>query len=345
MRILFDINHPAHVHNLRHVIAACDSRGWVARVAARPKDVTERLLTHYRIPYSVLAPIGRGRIGALRELVVREARFVALARSFKPRVIVGTTVHAGRAGLLSGARSVVLNEDNVGAGPLFVRLAYPLATAVVTPDCLAHERHGARHLTYPSYQELLYLHPDRFAPDAGILGEIGLPPRGYAIVRLSALDAHHDVGVRGMTIELVRRVADRVRGQLRLFVTSERPLAPELEPFRLSIPPERMHDALAFAAFFLGDSQTMTAEAALLGTPALRLNDFVGRLSYLEQIESYGLAFGFKPGEEARLLDTLDSLLRQPARESVFAERRQRVLREKIDPLPWLLGTIEAVAE
>jgi len=33
---------------------------------------------------------------------------------------------------------------------------------------------------------------------------------------------------------------------------------------------------LAFADLYLGDSQTMATEAALLGTPAIRSNSFVG---------------------------------------------------------------------
>jgi hypothetical protein len=37
-----------------------------------------------------------------------------------------------------------------------------------------------------------------------------------------------------------------------------------------------MHDALAEARLLVADTQTMVAEAALLGTPAIRSNSFVG---------------------------------------------------------------------
>jgi hypothetical protein len=37
-----------------------------------------------------------------------------------------------------------------------------------------------------------------------------------------------------------------------------------------------MHDALAEASLLVADTQTMVAEAALLGTPAVRSNSFVG---------------------------------------------------------------------
>jgi predicted glycosyltransferase len=87
----------------------------------------------------------------------------------------------------------------------------------------------------------------------------------------------------------------------------------------------------------------MTAEAAVLGVPAFRVNDFVGRISYLRELEDYGLAFGFRPGQEEQALASLQEVVRRPDRREVFAERRRRMLAERIDPLPWLLGQVRAL--
>ena len=38
-----------------------------------------------------------------------------------------------------------------------------------------------------------------------------------------------------------------------------------------------MHHVMAFASLYIGDSQTMAAEAGVLGVPFVRFNDFVGR--------------------------------------------------------------------
>ena len=104
-----------------------------------------------------------------------------------------------------------------------------------------------------------------------------------------------------------------------------------------------MHHALAAADFYLGDSQTMTAEAAVLGTPAFRINDFVGRISYLRELEEYGLAFGFRPAEEAAALAAVDRVLAMPDRRAVFAARRGKMLAERIDPVPWFVERMEAL--
>ncbi len=342
MRLLFDVNHPVQAHLLRPVVAHFRARGDECLLVARDKDVTLRLLRSFGLEAEVLAGVGRGRLGALRELVQREWRLRARARSFGPAVIAGTSVHAGRVGRRVGAVSVVINDDDAAAVPLFARLAYPSADWIVTPECLRHEGHGPRQLTYPGNQQLFYLHPARFAPDPGVRAELGLGPGApFALLRLSALQAHHDRGVRGFSAELVEAVRARLPGHWRLFVSSEKPLPPALQPLELRLPAARLHHALAAAELLLGDSQSTTAEAAVLGTPALRLNDFVGRISYLAELERRGLAFGFRPGQEPELLARLEGLLAEPGRRAGFAARRQRLLAECGDPLPWLCALLE----
>ena len=78
---------------------------------------------------------------------------------------------------------------------------------------------------------------------------------------------------------------------------------------QLKISPEKIHHLLYFATMFVGDSQTMTSEAAVLGTPAIRCNSFVGRISYLEEEEhKYGLTFGFTPDKFDNLIIKIKEL-------------------------------------
>jgi len=294
----------------------------------------------------VLAPTGRGLFGFVRELVVREARMAARARRLRPDLILGTSAHAARVARVAGARSLVMSDDDAAAVPVFRWLAYPLATVIVTPSCLRHEDHGRRHRVYEGYQQLFYLHPSRFRPDPAVRRELGVADgEPFGLLRLSALTAHHDRGVRGLSEDAVRGVQERVAGRFRLFVSSEKPLPLALEPLRVRIAPHRMHHVLAAAEFFVGDSQSMTAESAVLGVPAFRLNDFVGRISYLRELEDYGLAFGFRLGQEEALLEALERTLAAPDRRAVFAARRDRMLAEKGDPLPWLLALLEALGD
>ena len=89
----------------------------------------------------------------------------------------------------------------------------------------------------------------------------------------------------------------------------------------------------------------MTSEAAVLGVPALRLNDFVGRVSVIAELEQYGLAFGFRPGQESAVLEKLQELLSSPTTKQVFEARRKKMLNQMIDPAPWFAAQVMQLLE
>lgn len=341
--ILFiDINHPVQALLLRPVIERLSQAGYHTRVFARDKDVTLDLLGRFGIPATILARRRQGRLGSAIELVARETRLLRLAWTQRPRAIIGTSVHAARVGRLTGALSVVINDDDAAAVPLFATLAYPLADVIVKPACLGFENHP-RQVTYRGNQQLFYLHPARFLPDPAIRRELGFEQsQRFGVIRLSALDAHHDEGVRGLSGTHLREIARRVPRDVVMLASLEtdRDIPEGWKPIR--VPPERLHHVLAAAEFFLGDGQTMTAEAAVLGTPALRLNDFVGRISYLKELEGYGLAFGFRPGEEPAFLERLVEIVDGSRPRAAFTEARSRFLSDTIDPLPWLVDLVSS---
>lgn len=346
MRVLVDICHPAQVHLFRPVLEAWQRSGYEYLVAARDKDITFKLLDIYGISYTMLVPSGIGALGYLREFLQREVAMFRLARKFRPAVITGTSPNAARVSKVLGIKSVILCEDDAKYIPQFRWLAYPMASAIVMPDCLEGEDYGVRHLTYPSYQKLFYLHPARFSPDRSVIRELGIDEGApYALIRLSSLQAYHDVGARGMSEELIRRVIKLSENEMRVFISSEKPLSPEFERFRLPIPVERVHHALAFAEFFLGDSQSMTVESALLGTPAFKINTFAGIISVIKDLQNYGLVYDYRPGQENTLIETLQRMLAMKDRRDHFKRCQSRMLSKKIDPLPWYRSVIQKFLE
>jgi predicted glycosyltransferase len=54
-----------------------------------------------------------------------------------------------------------------------------------------------------------------------------------------------------------------------VFITSEGWLDDGLAKYEINVSPEKMHDLLYYADLLIGDSQTMTTEAGVLGTPAM----------------------------------------------------------------------------
>ena len=168
----------------------------------------------------------------------------------------------------------------------------------------------------------------------------------YFILRFNAFKAHHDVGVVGLTIENKRRLVRYLESKGKVFITTERDIDDEFKPFQLKVSPEKAHSLMYYATMLVGDSQTMTSEAAVLGTPAIRCNTFVGRIHYLEEEEhKYGLTYGFRPDEAEKMFEKINELLAMPNLKEEWQTRRQKLLSEKIDYTQFLSWFVENYPE
>jgi hypothetical protein len=345
--IAFFPAHPSQLWMLRPVAEELADEARVYWVL-RDKDCMVDLARAFGLKSTVISQAGRG---LWRNAVEFAADLWRSHRYGKARDIdVWVTKYgaANMAAWLGRRRSISFNDDDADIVPLIAWTSYPFAHALLAPTTTRMGRFDQRTLRYPSFHELFYLHPKRFTPDPAIFNELGVQDGApFGICRLSALQAHHDAGIRGIGTLLLREVlalAEAQKPAVRVFITSEAPLDAEFEPYRIAIPPERIHHALAAADFFVGDSQTMTAEAAVLGTPAFRVSSFVGRISYIADLESYGLAYGFQPDDREALLRELAAVLGRSDRDAVFAERRARMLEDKADPVPLFADVIREIA-
>ena len=341
MRILVEILHPAHVHFFRPAIAFWRERGDRVLVLGREKECANALLEAYDIPYRNISKIGSRKISLAAELAVRAGRMWRSGRRFQPDVLTGimgaTVAPVGR--LIRKPAVVFYDTENA---TLTNRFVYPLAHSVCTPDCYRGRVRG-RHLTYPGYHELAYLHPDRFTPDPDVPRRLGTDPeRPFFVVRLVSWQASHDVGESGLSPDFIERIIRRLEPRGRVLLSSEKPLPDRLEPYRFSCPPETIHHFLAFARLVVGESATMASEAAVLGTPAFFISD-TGRGYTDEQEKRYGLVFNFKRREENRILDKLDELLNLNDLPAVFRPNHRRLLEEKIDTTAWLIDYLDSL--
>ena len=92
---------------------------------------------------------------------------------------------------------------------------------------------------------------------------------------------------------------------------------------------------------FIGDSQTMTSEAAVLGTPALKCNSFAGRLSVPNEIEEiYDLCYSYLPQNFEKMLIKVNELLNRKNLKNEWQSKRQNMLEDKIDVTAFLLWLI-----
>jgi hypothetical protein len=345
MKVLFDIVHPAHVHFFRHIVRGLEAHGHETRILAREKDVTTKLLDRLGMPYESVGRSGhRSMFGQARELLRRDMALIRVARSFGANVIVTRNPAGAQAGRVLGIPSVFDTDDGRAAGVHF-KAAAPFASVITTPDCF-DEDYGPKHVKYRGYKQGAYLHPNHFTPDSQVLADLGVAQgERFFMVRFVAMDASHDLHEGGMPTEAKRAVVERLRAHGRVFVSSETTLPDDMQALKYPLEPDRLHDALAFADLFVGDSQTMAAEAAVLGTPSLRVSSWTGRLPHLLELEKrYGLTYAYRPENSADMLAHLDRLLAEDSVRQSLAAGHRRLLNEKIDVAQWYVEFLEAGA-
>lgn len=330
---LFYLGHPAHYHNISRVIERLASKNHRIILVARGKDVLFDLIKG--LPYEIiyLKPrSGSSKLALIGTILQREWIMLKLAVRFKPKLLVGTDIVITHIGKLLGIPSFVLNEDDAKEVPFLAKFGFAFATKVISPNSCNISPYEQNKIGYEGYHELAYLHPNYFTPNDDKVKNLYENQEQYFILRFASLTAHHDDGIDGINDELAKKIIQILERKGKVWITSERKLSPEFEKYRIEISPKEIHHAMYYASLYVGDSQTMAAEAAVLGTPSIRFNDFVGKLGYLEELEhKYQLTFGFPTNNENDLLEKVQEVVDNPESKTIWDNRKKLMLDKTID--------------
>ena len=123
-------------------------------------------------------------------------------------------------------------------------------------------------------------------------------------------------------------------------------LEPEFEKYRIPASPEKIFDLLYYATLLIGDTQTMTTEAGLLGTPAIRCNSFVGpddMSNFIELEHKYDLIYSFRRSDEA--IQKAVGLLKQSDIKERWVDKRKKLFDDKIDVTRFVVNFVEDFPE
>lgn len=348
MRILVDIGHPAHVHLYKNFIREMKQRGHTVLVTVKNglNSATD-LLRLYNIPYLVVASRADSLLRKATSQLVADYQIAGIVRKNKIELGVGSTLSIAHVSSLTSMKSIVFDDDDDEVEPLFVRFGHPFCDCLLSPDVLKDRRKKRGVVYYPGLHELAYLHPNNFTPDPGVLKDAGLlPGERFYLLRFNAFKAHHDKHAKGMDTETKRELIQLLQQTGKVLITAEREIESEFSHLKIKVPPDRIHSMIYYASLFIGDSQTMTSEAAVLGTPSVRLNSFAGRISYLEAEEHrYGLTFSFLPGRTADMISKTAALIGTPDLRAEWQEKRALLLREMIDVTAFMVWFAEFFPE
>ncbi|MFW5873018.1 MAG: DUF354 domain-containing protein [bacterium] len=347
MEIVFEINHPGQVHLLKHVYHVLTQNGNCISVFTKDDRIIKRLLEKSEMPYKILGKKGNGIYGKLFKQMLFDFKVWKHVKRNSVTIGIGSSITNDHVSSVSSMKSIHLSDDDENVVPLMLKFSYPFTNTILAPDSLTFKKFSEKTVNYAGTHELAYLHPNRFQPDKNVLNKAGLKKdEPYFIMRFVALKGHHDKGHKGITIKQKRSLINLLKPHGKIIITSESKIESEFEEYRLPVPPEEIHSLLYYSKIFLGDSQTMTSEAAVLGVPALKCNSFARLLSVPNELEDkYGLCYSYKPQEFDKFYNHLSSLLKKKNLKEEWKEKRSKLLGDKIDVSAFFVWFIENYPE
>ncbi|GAB4255273.1 MAG: DUF354 domain-containing protein [Vicingaceae bacterium] len=323
--ILFYLGHPAHYHNVKNLSKRLFNEENKVIYVARSKEVLFELIEE--VPYKVYKLSkrkGNSKLSLFIEIIKRLMLLNSIIKKEKPQVMVGTDIVIMMLGKWKHIKTIMLNEDDASAVPYLAKYGMKYADIVASPNCCNIGTYEYKKAGYNGYHELAYLHPDVFKANENILDKYEIK-KPFFLLRFSGLSAHHDKGIKGIEKHQALEIINYLSTIGKVFISSEKYMEPELEKFRINIHPKDMHDILSFSNMLISDSQTMTAEAAVLGVPSVRISDFKGKLSYLEELENqYQLTFGFKPVDFDKAFEKIKALAKEDLK--IFKLKNKKML-------------------
>lgn len=330
-RILFGLGHPAHFHLYKNVIQTLIDNGYKTKIVISEKDILVDLMNSAGFQFETIASsnFNENAFQKANKLIKSTRKLIKITEMFKPKLLIGCLSQIAWVGYLKRIPSVFNAEDDIDYTYLQAIITYPFIKHILSPEPTNVGFFKRKKISYAGYHKLAYLHPKRFQLDENIVYS-KIPREKFTIIRLVNLNAYHDINAKGISQILLMKLIKSLEKHGNVYITSETPLTKELEKYKLNINPIHIHHFLAAASLFVGDSQSMAVEAAILGTPCIKYNDFAGKISVLEELEKkYKLTIGLNTRQESQLFSTIEDILRQSKEE--YQLRKETLLKEKID--------------
>lgn len=338
--ILFYFGHPAQFLFAKKTIHELKKYGHKVHILIKSKDILEELVINSGFEYSNILPVkrGEGKFSILFSLIKRNIKLYLYLKKNDLDLLVGTDASIAQVGKLIGKKTITILEDDFEIIEQLARITYPFTNHILVPEPCDVGPYESKKIGYAGYMKLAYLSPGIFKPNRN---KVTLPNTPYFLLRLSALSAHHDEGVRGLNDKVLFKIIKKLNAKGSVYISSENELKPEFEQYRLHLNPSDIHHYLYFSEMFISDSQSMSVEAALLGVPSIRVSDFANRISVLNELEDiHQLTFGIKPDKNDVLMQKIDELLALENRKKIFRDRNIKMLSNKInvsDFFTWFL--------
>ena len=342
---LFYLVHPAKFHFHKVQINTLKAKGHSVDIVINTKDILEELVREEGWEYTNIFPNTRKikgvhvYIAAGISLLLSIYRLWKITRKKKYDLYIGDAlVYLGR---IQRVPSFYPTDDVLSAVPEQVTWFIP-ANFIIAPQVTDIGKYKYKKVAYKGYKALAHLHPNHFIPDRLKLLKNLQEGEPYFLIRCTGFGATHDINKTGITDEVLFKLEELLIPHGKLLITSERQLPEKLEKYRLSIKKNDMKHFIAFAKIFIGDSTTMSTEAAVLGTPSVEFDDYFYEIEQMIELEEkYNLIHCFKTTHEKDMYNKIEDLLQISNIKEIYLKRREQLINETIDVSAFLIWLFE----
>lgn len=273
MNILFELNHPKHYHQFKFVIEKLKLEGHKIVIIARNKDILLQLLTENKVDFIIFGKHKKNYLSKIFNTFSLIFNYIALMRKLKVDLVISKASFYGTfTAKLLGKKSIIFPDSEIVK--VTNKFVVPLASKVITPENFTLN-FGKKHFKIDGFFESCYLSPQVFQANSEVLEKSGIKPP-FALVRFIAWNANHDLNNHGFSENEKIKLIEFLSQKLNVYISSEGKLPESLHKYKLPSASKDIHHVLHFSNVYIGDSQSMATEAALLGTPSFRYNSFVG---------------------------------------------------------------------
>lgn len=338
MKILIDIGHPAHIHYFKNFIKIMEKKGHKFLIIARDRGIIQDLLQKYKFDFVDRGKGNNSLFGKFIYMFSADYKIFVDARKFKPDLFLSfSSPYAAQVSFLLRKPHVALtdteHEDNV-----LSKFTYPFSTTILTPSSYQNNL-GNKHLKFNSVVENLYLDKKYFNPDIRIRKDLKLNKNSeFVIIRFVSWNAHHDVGHVGLNYESKKELIEILKHKFKIFISSEGKLPKEFKQYEINVSPEKIHDVLAEASIFIGESATMASESTLLGTQAVYINS-LPLMGYLEYEQNSGLLKHFNSSKG--VVKYVSELIKDDNLKKSAIKKSKIMQKDFINPTKFLVWFIE----
>ncbi len=332
MNILINIGHPAHVHFFKNFIGIMEERGHRIFINTIDKDVTIELLNKYSLKYQVYGKRSSHLLINSLYMLKGDIATYKLQKKNDIHIFIGILDELG-AHISKITKATSISFTDTEHAKLNNLITLPFTDFILTPDSFKKDL-GKKHIRYNGYHELAYLHPNYFTPQPQGLED-------YIIVRFVSWKASHDIGHHGIQnrLEFIRRLQTYAK----VLITSESTLEPELQKYKITTSPEKLHHLLYYATLYIGEGTTTASEAATLGTHAISISTEAKHFGIFTELNQYGLLWTYN--DEKDVFELIEHLLKNKQLKAQGKQKRQQLIKDKIDVTRFMADFVEGICK